>query len=117
MTAEQESRIKIVFGAMTFGKEGAEQSRVHDSSTAHSMLDVFQKHGHTEVDTSRQYGDGASEEMLHDLRWQERGLEVSTKMCPTGAPQLGPEGWDKILHHTPEAIHYQLPVLALGCPC
>ncbi|EME45350.1 hypothetical protein DOTSEDRAFT_71172 [Dothistroma septosporum NZE10] len=109
LVSEQESKIRIVFGAMTFGKEGAEQARVHDLSTACSMLDIFQKIGHNEVDTSRQYGDGASEEMLHGLRWQERGLQVSTKMYPTGALQFGPEGWDKTLRHTSEGIQETVP--------
>lgn len=34
---------------MTFGKEGAEQVRVSDIKQVEAILDVFQRHGHTEV--------------------------------------------------------------------
>ena len=35
---------------MTFGKEGAEQLHVSDIKLVEAILDVFQRHGHTEVD-------------------------------------------------------------------
>lgn len=77
----------------TFGKPGAEQSRVHDIETAKDILDVFQKHGHNEVDTARAYGVGSSEEMLGDLEWQKRGIVMDTKYFPTAnfahSPAMG----------------------------
>ena len=36
---------------MTFGEEGKSQARVHDLAEVEKILDVFQKHGHKEVDT------------------------------------------------------------------
>lgn len=44
------------------------------------MLDVLQKHGHNEIDTARVYG--ASEEILGQLNWQERGIVMGTKLNP-----------------------------------
>jgi aflatoxin B1 aldehyde reductase len=100
--------LPIVFGAMTFGKAGIEQARVHDLKTAGAILDVFQKHGHSEVDTARAYGNGTSEEMLGDLKWQERGLVMETKYFPTAGKFVIPEGWDKTLRHTPEGLRENL---------
>lgn len=34
---------------MTFGAPGKEGARVHDLKDVNAILDVFQKHGHTEV--------------------------------------------------------------------
>lgn len=83
MTSSQKSNVNVVFGAMTFGKEGAEQSRVHDLKTASAILDVFQKHGHNEIDTARAYGEGSSETMLGDIDYPKRGIIMDTKYYPT----------------------------------
>ena len=101
------SAVDVVFGAMTFGKPGVEQSRVHDIETARGILDVFQKHGHSEIDTARAYGEGSSEEMLGDLEWQKRGIVMDTKYYPT-AGRGGPAGWDQALRHTPEGLRENL---------
>ena len=45
-------------------------------------MEVFQKHGHNEIDTARGYGNGSSEEFLADLEWQKRGLVMGTKIYP-----------------------------------
>ena len=34
---------------MTFGEEGKEGARVHDSKDIEAILDIFQAHGHDEV--------------------------------------------------------------------
>lgn len=47
------------------------------------MLDLFQKHGHNEVDTARVYGQGSSEEYLGELKWQDRGIVMETKLYPS----------------------------------
>lgn len=57
---------------------------MHDLETASAILDVFQKHGHNEIDTARAYGEGSSETMLGDLEWQKRGIVMDTKYYPTG---------------------------------
>jgi aflatoxin B1 aldehyde reductase len=74
--------LPIVFGAMTFGRPGIEQVRTSDLSDCAAILDVFQSHGHAEIDTSRFYGDGSSEEYLGALKWKDRGLVIDTKFYP-----------------------------------
>ncbi|KAF2178411.1 Aldo/keto reductase [Zopfia rhizophila CBS 207.26] len=74
--------LKVVFGAMTLGKEGAEQARVHDLKDCAAMLDVLQKHSHNEIDTARIYGGGSSEEYLGQLNLKERGIVIDTKLSP-----------------------------------
>jgi aflatoxin B1 aldehyde reductase len=64
MTQEPKTKIKVVLGAMTIGKEGAEQARIHDYDKAGELLDTFTKYGHRELDTARVYGGGSSEEYL-----------------------------------------------------
>lgn len=43
---------------------------------------MFQAHGHNEIDTARVYGGGSSEEYLGQLKWQERGIVMDTKLSP-----------------------------------
>ncbi|KAK5079787.1 hypothetical protein LTR70_007599 [Exophiala xenobiotica] len=91
-TPQQKSSLNIVFGAMTIGKAGVEQTRVHTLGETAAILDVFQRHGHNEIDTSRYYGQGSSEEFLGDLDWQKRGLAMDTKYYPTaGRGMPGPQ--------------------------
>jgi hypothetical protein len=51
--AEQKSALPVVLGAMKFGEEGKEQSRVHDLPTVQKIIDIFGHHGHREIDTAR----------------------------------------------------------------
>ncbi|KAN0092344.1 Aldo/keto reductase [Hyaloscypha variabilis] len=67
---------------MTIGKPGVEQTRIHTLPAASGLLDVFQSHGHNEIDTARVYGGGSSEEYLGDLSWEKRGLIMGTKYYP-----------------------------------
>ncbi|GAA5963490.1 hypothetical protein JCM21900_006486 [Sporobolomyces salmonicolor] len=94
------SRIAVTFGAMTFGGEGKAMSRVHDLETCGKMLDVFQSHGHTEVDTAISYGEGTSEEYLGELEWKKRGLVMDTKLFP------GPFKGEKISHSRTDLRKY-----------
>ena len=50
--------------------------------TANKMLDIFQSHGHDEIDTARLYGGGSSEESLAASKWQARNLIMDTKLYP-----------------------------------
>ncbi|KAF2720178.1 Aldo/keto reductase [Polychaeton citri CBS 116435] len=108
MSATQKSALNVVFGAMTFGKAGVEQVRVSSLETASSILDAFQKHGHSEVDTARVYGQGSSETMLAELDWKSRGIVMDTKFYPTGAAATAPAGWDMSAKHTPEGLRHNL---------
>ncbi|KAI5476869.1 Aldo/keto reductase [Pseudohyphozyma bogoriensis] len=73
------SNVPVVLGLMTWGKEGTEGARVHTIKECEEMLDVFQKHGHKEVDTAKTYT--AGKELIID--WKSRGLIIDTKLYPT----------------------------------
>ena len=79
MASPLKAPLPVIFGAMTFGSPGVEQARVHTILECAAILDIFQAHGHTEIDTARTYCDGTSESLLGDLDWQGRGLIMQTK--------------------------------------
>ncbi|TDL21944.1 Aldo/keto reductase [Rickenella mellea] len=79
------TNIEVVLGTMTFGapRENAlTNARVTDLRDVSDILDEFQKHGHSKVDTAALYCDGTSEEYLGELNWAQRGLDVHTKLYP-----------------------------------
>ncbi|CAK7242004.1 MAG: hypothetical protein STHCBS139747_003478 [Sporothrix thermara] len=98
------SRLKVVFGAMTLGKAGAEQARVHDLADCAAILDVFQKHGHSEIDTARTYGGGSSEEYLGQLDLAKRGIVLDTKLAPGGEYSHKPEALKPALLQSLKAL-------------
>jgi aflatoxin B1 aldehyde reductase len=86
---------------MTFGYEGTEGARIHNPEGVGEILDVFQKHGHTEVlaqflvsvqsflqycagqiDSARTYTGGTSEALLGKVDHKGRGLLLETKLYP-----------------------------------
>ncbi|PGH17869.1 hypothetical protein AJ80_04693 [Polytolypa hystricis UAMH7299] len=81
--AANNSDMKVVFGAMTFGEPGQPTSRVLTTEDAGPILDVFQRYNHKEIDTARVYNTGTSEELLAAVDWQKRGLVMATKLYPT----------------------------------
>ncbi|KAK9313978.1 NADP-dependent oxidoreductase domain-containing protein [Lipomyces starkeyi] len=104
MSSAAKTKLNIVFGAMTIGKPGVEQTRVHDLRDAAALLDTFQKYGHSEVDTARVYGQGSSEEYLGELKWQDRKLVMETKYYPyAGRGYPGPQ-----TTHSPEDLRKYL---------
>ncbi|KAJ3768806.1 Aldo/keto reductase [Lentinula raphanica] len=76
----QKSQLNIVMGAMTFGKEGTMGARVHNVKDVEAILDEFVAHGHSEVDSSRTYASGTSEELLGQIDWKAKGLKWETKL-------------------------------------
>ncbi|KAM3155255.1 Aldo-keto reductase [Botrytis cinerea] len=76
------SAIKVVFGSMTIGRPG-DAIRVTTVESAQKIFDVFQAHGHSEVDSARAYGGGSTEERLAEINWKSRGLVMQTKLYPT----------------------------------
>ncbi|KAL4862255.1 hypothetical protein BDV12DRAFT_190527 [Aspergillus spectabilis] len=70
------SALKVVFGAMTFGKPDTLGARVSDPAQAAEILDVFLQHGHREVDTARIYGAGSCEGILAAADWAKRALRT-----------------------------------------
>lgn len=97
------SNVKVVFGAMTFGAKGERQTRVHDLEDCSKILDIFQGHGHNEIDTARFYGGGTSEEYLGKLDYTKRGIVMDTKYYPTAGKGMGVE-----LSHKPADVRENL---------
>jgi aflatoxin B1 aldehyde reductase len=90
--------LPIIFGAMTFGREGEEQVGTSNLEDCAAILDTFQSYGHSEIDTSRFYGSGSSEEYLNSLEWKKRNLTMDTKFYPNVHGILG----RPVTHLTPE---------------
>ncbi|TGO80975.1 hypothetical protein BPOR_1464g00010 [Botrytis porri] len=76
------SAINVVFGSMTIGRPG-DGIRVTTVEGTQKIFDVFQAHGHSEVDSARAYGGGSTEERLAEIDRQSRGLIMQTKLYPT----------------------------------
>ncbi|KDQ59547.1 hypothetical protein JAAARDRAFT_33126 [Jaapia argillacea MUCL 33604] len=112
---EQISPLNIVMGAMTFGEPGKEGARVHDLKDVEAILDVFQAHGHYEIDTARIYCGGTSEEYLGKIDWQKRGLKMDTKLYPIVMGNVKP-GDEYYISHSPEDLrkHLQASLKALN---
>ena len=77
-------------------------------------MDVFQKHGHSEIDTARVYGDGSTEELLAELDWEKRGIVMDTKLYPTAN---GPMASSGSYSHKPEDVRkgFMDRLRALNC--
>lgn len=110
MAPEQKSKLNIVMGAMTFGEAGKEGARVHDLKDVEKILDAFQAHGHTEVDTARSYCGGTSEEYLGKINWQERGIKMETKLYPTISRDRLRQGSEPGISHSPEDLRKYLQI-------
>ncbi|KAL2813942.1 NADP-dependent oxidoreductase domain-containing protein [Aspergillus cavernicola] len=97
------SLFPVVLGTVIWGYldrfEGATVNQVDEVS---HLLDIFQSHGHTDVDTARIYGAGSAEEILAQAKWQERGLNVRAKLYPTKGKPLGHLG--TLYTYSPEDI-------------
>ncbi|EIW56834.1 Aldo/keto reductase [Trametes versicolor FP-101664 SS1] len=107
---EQKSALNIVMGAMTFGEEGKEGARVHDLKDVNAILDVFQAHGHYEIDTARTYSGGTSEEYLGKIDWKKRGLVMDTKLYPNAASTRWRGTAGTRISHSPEDLRKFLDV-------
>ncbi|KAG1832668.1 Aldo/keto reductase [Suillus variegatus] len=106
-TISPKSALKIVMGAMTFGVEGSEGARVHELKDVETILDIFQSHGHNEVDTARIYAFGTSEEYLGKINWQNRSLIMDTKHYPHSRMGL-PTEEGQLYDHSPEGLRLNL---------
>ncbi|RDW69687.1 hypothetical protein BP6252_08707 [Coleophoma cylindrospora] len=95
------TELKIVFGAMAIGRPNTFHARICTAEDAAPVLDLFQKHGHNEVDTARTYGNGTSEELLSEIDWQKRGIVMDTKLYPSKGKSM-PGGFE--YSHTAEDV-------------
>lgn len=87
---QSKTKFPIVLGSGLYGSyDRFEGARVNTVEDAKFLFDIFQSHGHTEVDTSRIYSAGSSEEYLAAADWKGRGLNVRDKLYPTKGKPLG----------------------------
>jgi aflatoxin B1 aldehyde reductase len=82
-------------------KSGTLAARIHTSEEAGKVVDIFQQHGHNEIDTARVYGNGSTEVMLAELDWQKRGIIMDTKLYPNAGTVMSK---DDPYTHTPEDV-------------
>ncbi|EFY96173.1 aflatoxin b1-aldehyde reductase [Metarhizium robertsii ARSEF 23] len=86
---------KVVFSAITVGKEDSEGACIHEAREISDALDVLQKSGHDEVDTARAYG--ASDDFFGQVNWLKKGTIMNTKLNPR---RIGPSSYS----HKPEDL-------------
>ncbi|KAJ3147213.1 hypothetical protein HDU89_005811 [Geranomyces variabilis] len=81
----------VILGTMTFGTGSG--GRIQDLAEIRKLLDLFQSHGHSELDTARMYCDGNTEEVLSQLQVQTgpKKFSVATKAYPFKAGDHQPE--------------------------
>ncbi|KAJ3483251.1 hypothetical protein NLI96_g6433 [Meripilus lineatus] len=106
----QTSALNIVMGAMTFGEAGKEGARVHEVKDVEAILDIFQAHGHTEIDSARVYAGGTSEEILGKIDWKGRGLKLETKLYPNVSNARLRTAGAPIISHSPEDLRKFLDI-------
>lgn len=85
---------------MRLQREGTPQASVHDLKDARRIIDVFQAHGHNQIDTARVYGAGSSEEYLGQLHLDKEGFLIDTKFYPV--PKADPDRYPGTIKHTKE---------------
>ncbi|KIJ61762.1 hypothetical protein HYDPIDRAFT_42465 [Hydnomerulius pinastri MD-312] len=83
------TRIPLLFGTMTMGVAGQNGVRNPGVEECQGIVDVFLGHGHTELDTARNYGGGTTEEMLSKLELPD--AVIDTKVYPNYPGAHSPE--------------------------
>jgi aflatoxin B1 aldehyde reductase len=83
MSTERPPVTNIILGTMTLSYRGY-GSRVNDTETASTMLNMFGDAGYRALDTAQGYGGGSGEQMLGDLGAAQR-FTIATRYDPQGA--------------------------------
>ncbi|KAN0085832.1 NADP-dependent oxidoreductase domain containing protein [Tylopilus felleus] len=84
------TRIKLALGTAQFGRNAHPYgARVHKVEDAQKFVDLFVSYGHDELDSSRAYGGGTSEEFIS--QFDLKGCTVDTKLLPDGPGGLKAE--------------------------
>lgn len=86
------SRIPLLYGAGQFGLPGPQSisgARINTVEDAQKIIDVFTSRGYRQIDTSRIYGGGTSEEIISQL--DLKGCTVDTKVYPIAPGDFAPD--------------------------
>ena len=90
-------------------------TRVTTLDACNSILETFQAHGHSSIDSARVYGEGSCEEYLGDLDYSKKGLLMDTKLYPSarfGNPALAkPRAWTHTAKDVREGLMASLKAL------
>ncbi|KII88575.1 hypothetical protein PLICRDRAFT_41761 [Plicaturopsis crispa FD-325 SS-3] len=74
-------RIPLLFGTANIGHEGKMGVRNSDPKECQEIFDVYFQRGYKELDTSRVYGEGTTEQRLAELDIKDASID--TKVYPT----------------------------------
>ncbi|KAK0564218.1 hypothetical protein OC861_004418 [Tilletia horrida] len=99
------SRVPVVFGSMTFGKEGGDQASVHSLDVCQEILNINKKHGVAAIDTARVYSQGSCETYLGQLHVDKQGFALHTKIYPAGRTGINFGPGTKTYTHEKQDIH------------
>lgn len=96
----------VQFGAMLIGSPET-QGRINTLKDAQEVLDILRAHEVDSIDTARFYGNGSSEKYLGELKAQEQGFKISTKLMPIlGTPLAGlPNISNNQYDHGAQSVH------------
>jgi len=78
--APRKSPVRFLYGTGGVGLDG--QKYLNDRAAIQQILDEFKRHGHNEIDTARVYGSSTTESILSELRCEEQGFLIHTKINP-----------------------------------
>ncbi|KAJ3525988.1 hypothetical protein NM688_g8318 [Phlebia brevispora] len=85
-------------------------ARVSNIKDVEAIFDVFQSHGHSEIDTARVYCGGTAEGLIGKLDLKGRGIKVETKLYPNAIRFRGKKPDSEIISHTPEDLRKYLDI-------
>ncbi|KZP20997.1 Aldo/keto reductase [Athelia psychrophila] len=74
------TRVPLILGGATFGAANTLVARIHTLPEAQAVVDLYTRLGQKNIDESRVYGGGSSEEYVGQL--DLHGLTVDTKIYP-----------------------------------
>ncbi|KAJ7582760.1 Aldo/keto reductase [Mycena floridula] len=109
-----ETRIPLIFGTMTIGVEGKSGIRSYNKQECQELIDTFLKHGHTELDTARTYGEGTTEQVLAELDLKDASLD--TKVYPVNPGDHAPKALRETFLASLKSLGKKVRALYLHAP-
>ncbi|KAG8967048.1 hypothetical protein FRC03_010796 [Tulasnella sp. 419] len=109
------TKVPLILGTMTFGIAGKSGVRTSDTKECQKLVDAFLAHGHSEIDTSRMYGDGTTEEVLSKINIQKAALD--TKVFPSKPGDHAPHNLRRVFQGSLHILRpHKIRVLYLHRP-